>query len=250
VTEKVRRFVSRGGDKLEAALLHFDIKVGGLVCLDVGASTGGFTDCLLKRGAKKVYAVDVGYGQLDWNLRNDPKVVVMERINVRYLNPALLQDRIDLVTIDVAFISLTKVLPKIREIISPSPRRGEVPDEGQRGEEGRQGFEWNRWIKSLQVKRPQIAALLEHGILLKAGDGGVEIGFAKGSIHLQMLQSADKVALLSDLIAQEVGRKMEVRLVESEAVSVKPPRSSLESPEVLGAIEVLGAKVREVRSKL
>ena len=102
----------------------------------------------------------------------------------------------------------------------------------------------------MQVKRPQIAALLEHGILLKAGDGGVEIGFAKGSIHLQMLQSADKVALLSDLIAQEVGHKMEVRLVESEAVSVKPPRSSLESPEVLGAIEVLGAKVREVRSKL
>ena len=137
MTEKVRRFVSRGGDKLEAALLHFDIKVGGLVCLDVGASTGGFTDCLLKRGAKKVYAVDVGYGQLDWNLRNDPKVVVMERINVRYLNPALLQDRIDLVTIDVAFISLTKVLPKIREIVSPSPRRGEVPDEGHWGEGGR-----------------------------------------------------------------------------------------------------------------
>ncbi len=108
-------YVSRGGRKLAAALDHFAIDPKGWVCLDAGASTGGFTDCLLQRGAKKVYAFDVGYGQLDFGLRQDPRVVVRERINVRHLQPDDLPERCDLVTVDVSFISLTKVVPALLE---------------------------------------------------------------------------------------------------------------------------------------
>jgi 23S rRNA (cytidine1920-2'-O)/16S rRNA (cytidine1409-2'-O)-methyltransferase len=103
------RFVGRGGEKLEAALICFELDVTGAAAADVGASTGGFTDCLLQRGARRVYAIDVGYGQLDWRLRNDPRVVVMERTNARYLEN--LPEPIDLVTVDVSFISLELILP-------------------------------------------------------------------------------------------------------------------------------------------
>ncbi|HEX6200015.1 MAG TPA: TlyA family RNA methyltransferase [Thermoanaerobaculia bacterium] len=106
-------YASRAGRKLEAALDAFGVSPAGRVCLDVGASTGGFTDCLLQRGAERVYAVDVGYGQLDYRLRNDPRVVVMERINVRYLEPDALPEAVDLFTVDVSFISLTKVVPAL-----------------------------------------------------------------------------------------------------------------------------------------
>lgn len=112
------KFVSRGGDKLEAAILHFKIAVADKVALDVGASTGGFTDCLLRHGAAKVYALDVGFGQLDPNIRNDPRVVVIERTNIRHANPTLFPEPIDIVTIDTSFISLTKVFPKIRELLT------------------------------------------------------------------------------------------------------------------------------------
>jgi 23S rRNA (cytidine1920-2'-O)/16S rRNA (cytidine1409-2'-O)-methyltransferase len=103
------RFASRGGEKLDAALVRFGLDVAGLVAADVGASTGGFTDCLLQHGAGRVYAIDVGYGQLDWQLRNDPRVVVMERTNARYLES--LPEQVSLVTVDVAFISLGLILP-------------------------------------------------------------------------------------------------------------------------------------------
>lgn len=103
------RFASRGGEKLEAALTGFELSVSGWVVADVGASTGGFTDCLLQRGAHRVYAIDVGYGQLDWRLRNDERVVVMERTNARYLES--LSEPVDLVTVDVSFISLGLILP-------------------------------------------------------------------------------------------------------------------------------------------
>ena len=106
-------YVSRAGRKLAHALDHFGIDPAGLVCLDVGASTGGFTDCLLQRGAARVYAVDVGYGQLDQRLRNDPRVVVMERINARNLAPDALPEPCGLVTIDVSFISLLKIVPAL-----------------------------------------------------------------------------------------------------------------------------------------
>ena len=105
------KYVSRGGKKLAAALEAFTVSVAGKVCADVGASTGGFTDCLLQNGAEKVYAIDVGYGVLHWNLRQNPRVVVMERVNARYLDA--LPERIDLVTIDASFISLNLILPAV-----------------------------------------------------------------------------------------------------------------------------------------
>lgn len=109
------KFVSRGGLKLEYALEQFQLDVNGVVAVDVGASTGGFTDCLLKRGASRVYAVDVGYGQLDYRLRQDPRVVVMERVNARY--QFTLPEPVDLATIDVSFISVEKVVPTVARLV-------------------------------------------------------------------------------------------------------------------------------------
>jgi len=111
-------YVSRGGLKLQAALDHFRIAVEGRVCLDVGASTGGFTDCLLKRGARRVYAVDVGRGQLDWRLRGDARVVVCEGINARYLGPEQVPEPVDLAVCDVSFISATLILPRLAALLS------------------------------------------------------------------------------------------------------------------------------------
>ena len=110
-------YVSRGGLKLEKALANFDVDVKDCVCTDVGYSTGGFTDCMLQNGAKKVYAIDVGRGQLDWKLRNDPRVVCMEKTNIRYVTPEDIGEPVDFSSIDVSFISLTKVLTPIRDYL-------------------------------------------------------------------------------------------------------------------------------------
>ena len=110
-------YVSRGGLKLEKALRDFGVKPDGYVCSDSGASTGGFTDCLLQQGARKVFAIDVGYGQLDWKIRSDPRVVVMERTNIRYVTPEQLGEPLDLSVIDVSFISLKIVLPAIKALL-------------------------------------------------------------------------------------------------------------------------------------
>lgn len=113
-------YVSRGGLKLEKALRDFGVKPDGFVCSDSGASTGGFTDCLLQQGAKKVFAIDVGYGQLDWKIRSDERVVVMERTNIRYVTPEDLGEQLDLSVIDVSFISLKIVLPTIKTLLKPT----------------------------------------------------------------------------------------------------------------------------------
>jgi len=113
------RYVSRGGEKLAAALEHFQVDVNGLVALDAGASTGGFTHCLLLQGARQVYAVDVGYGQLDQSLREDPRVVVLERRNLRVLPREAIPEPVDLATLDLSFISLTLVLPQILTFLRP-----------------------------------------------------------------------------------------------------------------------------------
>lgn len=110
-------YVSRGGLKLEKALKNFGVDPTGFVCSDSGASTGGFTDCLLQQGASKVFAIDVGYGQLAWKIRNDPRVVVMERTNIRYVTPEDLGEKLDLSVVDVSFISLSLVLPVIRSLL-------------------------------------------------------------------------------------------------------------------------------------
>ena len=110
-------YVSRGGLKLEKAMKNFDIVLEGKICMDVGASTGGFTDCMLQNGAVKVSAVDVGHGQLDWKLRNDPRVVCMEKTNIHYVVPEDIQEPVSFVSIDVSFISLTKVLLPVRDLM-------------------------------------------------------------------------------------------------------------------------------------
>jgi len=112
------RYVGRGGLKLEAALAHWAIHVNGKVCVDVGSSTGGFTDCLLQHGAAKVYAVDVGTGQLDWKLRNDPRVVVREKVNARYLSREAVPEPVALAVCDVSFISITMILPALTALLS------------------------------------------------------------------------------------------------------------------------------------
>lgn len=120
---KNRKYVSRGGLKLEKAISKFNLNLKGKISMDIGSSTGGFTDCMLKEGASKVYSVDVGYGQLDWSLRNDPRVVVMERTNIRKVTRDQLGEELDFISIDVSFISLSLVLPVARDLLSD---RGEL----------------------------------------------------------------------------------------------------------------------------
>jgi 23S rRNA (cytidine1920-2'-O)/16S rRNA (cytidine1409-2'-O)-methyltransferase len=115
-----RKYVGRGALKLENALDHFKIDVHGKVALDIGASTGGFTDCLLQRGAAKVYAIDVGHGQLDWKLRNDPRVIVLEKVNARALSRKHVPEPVNLCVIDVSFISLTLILPNAFDLMTPT----------------------------------------------------------------------------------------------------------------------------------
>lgn len=160
-------YVSRGGLKLEAALDSFAVPVADVVAADVGASTGGFTDCLLQRGARKVYAIDVGYGQLAWRLRQDPRVVVMERMNVRYLES--LPEPIDLATVDVSFISLELVLPSVIGWLKPA---GDIivlikPQfEAGRAEVGKGGV-----VKDPEVHRAVLRRILgwvlDHGLAVR-----------------------------------------------------------------------------------
>ena len=110
-------FVSRGGLKLDKAIKEFNLDLTGMVCMDIGASTGGFTDCMLQNGAVKVYSVDVGHGQLDWKLRNDPRVVCMEKFNIRYIEKKDIEDELDFASTDVSFISLTKVLGSVKKLL-------------------------------------------------------------------------------------------------------------------------------------
>ncbi|PKN48061.1 MAG: TlyA family rRNA (cytidine-2'-O)-methyltransferase, partial [Deltaproteobacteria bacterium HGW-Deltaproteobacteria-16] len=121
--EKTCPYVSRGGIKLAAGLDHFQLNPAGFICADIGASTGGFTDCLLQRGAAKVYAIDVGYGQLAWKLRQDPRVVVMERTNARNLQAGDLEESLDLAVIDASFISLKTLLPPLLVFFPPGAIR-------------------------------------------------------------------------------------------------------------------------------
>lgn len=117
IKEEEIPYVSRGGLKLEAAIKYFKIEVKDKIAMDVGSSTGGFTDCLLKNGAKRVYCIDVGYGQLDWKLRQDSRVILLERTNIRYLEREKIPEEIDIATVDVSFISLLKVIPKVLEFL-------------------------------------------------------------------------------------------------------------------------------------
>lgn len=176
------RFVSRGGEKLDHALTVFGIDVTGLVAADIGASTGGFTDCLLQRGAAHVYAVDVGYGLIDYRLRTDPRVTLLERTNVRYLTA--LPEPIDLAVVDVSFISLTKVLDAVRQLLRPG---GEIvalikPQfEAKRAEVGKGGIVRDPQTHARVIGRV-VAWCVDHGLRVRGlttspilgGDGNRE----------------------------------------------------------------------------
>ena len=178
------RYVGRGGLKLEAALRRFRIDVRGAVCLDVGASTGGFTDCLLQNGAAKVFAIDVGHNQIDWRLRNDPRVEVREGVNARYLQPEDFPVQFDLAVVDVSFISILKILPSVVSLLKPNgslvvlikPQfevgRGEVGSGGIVRDEQkrlRAVAEVNQFAATLQLR---VAGVIDSPI--KGAEGNVE----------------------------------------------------------------------------
>jgi len=164
-------YVSRGGFKLEKALGDFNVDVAGKIALDVGASTGGFTHCLISHGARQVYAVDVGYGQLDWKLRNDPRVIVFEKRNIRYVEASDLPSPPDIATVDVSFISLRLVLPKIKTLLRPG---GQI----------------------IALIKPQFE--VGRG---KVGKGGVVRSHGE---HLRVIEEIKKAAAALGFIAQEV----------------------------------------------
>ncbi|HOQ07512.1 MAG TPA: TlyA family RNA methyltransferase [Clostridiales bacterium] len=163
-------YVSRGGLKLEKAIRAFGISLDGKTTMDVGASTGGFTDCMLKNGASRVVAVDVGYGQLAWVLRNDERVINLERTNIRYLKPEDIGFRVDFASVDVSFISLRKVIPPVRELLKPG--LGEIvclikPQfEAERGQVGRHGVVRDITVHE-QVAREVISFALKAGFFFK-----------------------------------------------------------------------------------
>ena len=171
-------YVSRGGLKLDRALEQFHITVEGRICLDIGASTGGFTDCLLKNGAAKVFAVDVGYGQLDWSLRCDPRVVVMERTNARYLRPEQLGETPDFCCIDVSFISLRLILPAVCGLLAEEAELVTLikPQfEAGRDKVGKKGV-----VRSAEIHTEVIAGSMQAGMELGLACAGLTYSPIKG----------------------------------------------------------------------
>ena len=169
--EQPPRFVSRGGEKLDAALAAFELDTAGLVCADVGASTGGFTDCLLQRGASRVYALDVGKGILHWKLRNDPRVVVMEQTNARFVEA--LPEPVALITIDASFISLRLLLPVVKQWLAPgnSAARGMVVLIKPQFEAGRQDVKRGKGV----IRDPLLHKQVLLDVLTSAQDEGLSV---------------------------------------------------------------------------
>ena len=186
------QYASRGGEKLAPALDAFGLSCSGLVVMDVGASTGGFTDCVLQRGAERVYAIDVGYGQLDWHLRSDSRVIVMDRMNIRYLCPDDIPELVDLVVIDVSFISLKIVWPVILPMLKPQgylvalikPQfevgKGQVDRGGiVRDEQLREAVK-NQFVDYAKLLSLDLVGLIDSPVLGKKGNKEILIGLQKG----------------------------------------------------------------------
>ncbi len=199
------RYVSRGGKKLEKAMQVFPISLKGCICIDIGASTGGFTDCMLQNGAQKVYSVDVGYGQLAWSLRTDERVVNLERTNIRYVTEEQIPDPIDFISVDVSFISLTLVLPVAWKLLKDQACMVclvKPQFEAGKDKVGKKGV----------VREPQI----HKEVIRKVADCAVDLGFAvkgldyspikgpEGNIeYLLFLQKTDSEGGLSDEIIDQ-----------------------------------------------
>lgn len=192
VKENTCPYVSRGGLKLEKAIRTFNLDLNGAVCMDIGASTGGFTDCMLQAGAKTVYAIDVGYGQLDYRLRIDPRVVTMERVNIRYLDPDTIPVRFDFIAADVSFISLKFILPVAAGLLNENGHclcLVKPQFEAGRDDVGKKGI-----VRDPSVHMRTIEAVITH-----ANDSGLSpvglshspITGAKGNIEFLLLLSPD-----------------------------------------------------------
>ena len=193
------KYVSRGGLKLEKAMTHFDISLEGRVCMDVGASTGGFTDCMLQNGAVKVYSVDVGHGQLDWRLRQDERVVVMEKTNIKFVTPEDIADVIDFASIDVSFISLTKVLLPVRALLRDG---GEVAAlikpqfEAGREKVGKKGVVRDKAVH-IEVIENVTAFAAANGFLVRSrGLGDVY----KRQVHIEVIENVTAFAAANGFI--------------------------------------------------
>lgn len=207
-------YASRGGLKLEKAIEEFNIELKDKIAMDIGASTGGFTDCMLQNGAKKVYAVDVGYGQLDWRLRNDKRVVVMERTNIRYVKPEDIEDKIDFISIDVSFISLKLVLPVAKDLLKDS---GELvalikPQfEAGRDKVGKKGI-----IRDKKIHKEVLEAITNFS--KEIGFGINMLSFSpvtgtKGNIEFLIYLKKDNKSFLGDKIVDKIVDKAHENLI-------------------------------------
>lgn len=209
------KYVSRGGYKLEKAIDAFDISLEGKICLDIGASTGGFTDCMLQNGAVKVYAIDVGYGQFAWKLRNDPRVVCLEKTNVRYVTHEQVPDEGDFASIDVSFISLTKVLPAVLGVLS---EKGQLvclikPQfEAGREKVGKKGV-----VRDIQVHKEVIEKIASHVRTQGLGILGLSFSPIKGPEgNIEYLIYLDKSR--SGMTEEAVQQKLEEVVAESHKI--------------------------------
>lgn len=202
------KYVSRGGLKLEKAMENFPVKLEGTVCMDVGSSTGGFTDCMLQNGALKVYSVDVGHGQLDWKLRNDERVVVMEKTNIRYVTPENIDELLDFASIDVSFISLTKVLLPVFNLLKED---GEIvclikPQfEAGREKVGKHGV-----VRDKKVHKEVIDMVLDYAKSINLYVSGLTFSPVKGPegnieylAYLKKQPSDDEVVIDVDKVVEE-----------------------------------------------
>lgn len=218
------KYVSRGGLKLEKALQNFPLSVDGKICMDIGASTGGFTDCMLQNGAKKVYSVDVGHGQLDWKLRNDERVVCMEKTNFRYMQPQDIDDVLDFASVDVSFISLTKILLPARRLLSD---KGEMvclikPQfEAGRDKVGKKGVVRDKKVHEEVIRKILVFAQI-------AGFSVLDLSFSpikgpEGNIEYLIYIGKDitKSELVAELTEKEGELQLKERLEEGDALTLE-----------------------------
>jgi len=218
------KYVSRGGLKLEKALQNFPLTVDGKICMDIGASTGGFTDCMLQNGAKKVYSVDVGHGQLDWKLRNDERVVCMEKTNFRYMQPQDISDVLDFASVDVSFISLTKILLPARRLLSDD---GEMvclikPQfEAGRDKVGKKGV-----VREKKVHEEVIRKILVFAEI--AGFAVLDLSFSpikgpEGNIEylIYIKKDVSKSELVAELTEKDGELQLKERLEEKDALTME-----------------------------
>lgn len=195
--EEDHPYVSRGALKLVKALDTWGIDPSGRVCMDVGASTGGFTDVLLRRGARRVFAIDVGYGQLAWPIRKDSRVTVLERENIRYLDPAKIDEPVDLATVDVSFISLTLVLPRVAELMGPPPGKPIIALVKPQFEAGKTDVGKGGVVRDPEKRRAAVAKVAEFartaGFVVEDTIESPILGPAGNVEYLMLLRTPDRI---------------------------------------------------------